>query len=105
MPFRILVGFEQTLMAQWTCPVDNTAYLTSYYAATSTNKVSDIQLYVRPFGGVFNVKHVVLVNLGHIHHVFDFPLAIEAKSDVRVMGAAVGGGGIISAGFDLWFET
>ncbi len=102
---QILVGMEQTLRALWTCPVANTAFITNYYASTSTNKVTEIDLYVRPFGGVFNVKHIILVNQGTYQHEFDFPIAVPGKSDVRVMASAVGGGGEVSAGFDLWFET
>jgi hypothetical protein len=96
---------QQTLMALWTCPVDHTAYLTSYYSSTSTNKVTEVHLYIRPFGGVFNAKHVILVNAGSYNHQFDFPIVIAAKSDVVVRASAVGGGGEVSAGFDLWFET
>ena len=92
-------------MALWTCPVGNTAYLTSYYAATSTAKVTEIHLHVRPFAGVFNIKQVILVNAGAYIHRFDFPLVIAAKSDILVEASADGGGGEVSAGFDLWFET
>ena len=102
---KILTGMEQTLMALWSCPVSNTAYLTSYYAATSTNKVTEVHLYVRPFGGVFNIKHIILINQGAYAHKFDFPILVAAKSDIKVMAIATGGGGEISAGFDLWFET
>ena len=102
---KILIGMEQTLMALWTCPVDNTAYITSYYAATSTAKVTEVHLYVRPFGGVFNIKHIILINQGAYTHSFDFPVSVAAKSDIKVMAIATGGGGEISAGFDLWFET
>jgi len=102
---QILIGKEQTLMALWTCPVGNTAYLTSYYAATSTTKVTEVDLYVRPFGGVFNVKHIILINAGAYYHKFDFPLSVAAKSDILIKASAAGGGGEVSAGFDLWFEA
>ena len=101
---QIQIGFEQTLMAQWTSPVGNNSFLTNYYAATSTNKVTEVHLYVRPFGGVFNIKHIILVNLGHVQHVFDFPRLVTEKSDIRILSSAVGGGGEVSAGFDLWYE-
>lgn len=102
---KILVGNEQTLMALWTCPVGYTAYLTSYYAATSSNKVTSVCLFVRPFGGVFNVKAAISINQGHTNHPYEFPIPIQAKSDVVIKAAAVAGGGIVSAGFDLWFEA
>lgn len=101
---QVLIGMEQTLMALWTCPVGNTAYLTKYYAATSTAKVTEVHLYVRPFGGVFNIKHIISINSGAYSHGFDFPIIIAAKSDIVIKATAAGGGGEVSAGFDLWFE-
>ena len=101
---QIKIGMEQTLMSLWTVPDGRTAYFVNYYAATSTNKVTEVHLYVRPFGGVFNIKHIILVNLGHVQHNFIFPWAVGEKSDVVVRASAVGGGGEISAGFELWYE-
>ena len=60
---------------------------------------------IRPFGGVFNIKHLITINQGEAQHHFDFPVVIQAKSDVAVWASAVGGGGEVSAGFDLWFEA
>ena len=63
-----------------------------------------MHLYVRPFGGVFNIKNVILINSGAYRHPYDFPLTIDPKSDVVIKAAATGGGGEVSAGFDLWYE-
>jgi hypothetical protein len=101
---KVLIGNEQTLMAMWTCPVDYKAYITHYYASTSTAKVSEVGLFVKPFGGVFNNKSAIDINQGYMHHRYDFPIEISAKSDVLIKGATTGAGGVISAGFDLWFE-
>ncbi|KKN73939.1 hypothetical protein LCGC14_0395040 [marine sediment metagenome] len=102
---QIIIGNEQTLMALWSCPVGNTAYLTNFFASTSSNKITSVRLFVRPFGGVFNIKASLSINQGHMIHHYDFPVVIAAKSDVKIMASAVGGGGIVSAGFDLWFES
>ncbi|KKN78277.1 hypothetical protein LCGC14_0351360 [marine sediment metagenome] len=102
---QAIIGNDQTLMALWSCPVGNTAFLTHFFASTSSNKVTSVELFVRPFGGVFNVKAALSINQGHMIHQYDFPVVISAKSDVKIMASAVGGGGIVSAGFDLWFET
>jgi len=95
---------QQTLMSLWTVPLSKTAYLTRIYASTSTAKVSEIHLYVRPFGGVFNIKYIISLNANVYSHVYDFPISVAAKSDIKVMASAAGGGGEISAGFDLWYE-
>jgi hypothetical protein len=102
---QVVIGLEQTLMAQWTCPVDNQAFLTHLYASTSTVKVTEIHLYTRPFGGVFNIKYIITLNASAYAQRYDFPLNISAKSDIRIMASAVGSGGEVSAGFDLWYET
>ena len=102
---KILTGNEQTLMALWTCPVDNTGYLTGYYAATSASKVTTVKLFVRPFGGVFNLKHLVVLNATMQQHEFKFPITVAAKSDIAITAIATGGGGSVSAGFDLWYEA
>ncbi len=102
---KILIGAEQTLMSLFTVPVGNTAYLTHFWASTSTNKVTTVNLYVRPFGGVFNIKASMSINQGYSRHHYDFPVPIAAKSDIKIMASAVAGGGIVSAGFDLWYET
>ena len=101
---QIKIGMEQTLMAMWTVPVGKTAYMTSYYAGTSSAKVTNVYLFVRPYGGVFNIKNQIILNQGTTSRTFDFPLIIAAKSDIRVQATAAGGGGAIVAGFDLWYE-
>ena len=101
----VVIANEQTLMAQWTCPVGNTGRLTHLYGGTSQIKATEIHLYVREFGGVFNIKFIMSVNAGVHEHFYDFPIPISAKADVRITALASGGGGEVSAGFDLWYET
>ena len=101
---QITAEMNQTLMALWTVPAGYSAWLTSFYASTSTAKVSEVHLYVRPYRQVFQIKHVLLINAGTAHHKYDLPIQIEAHSDIQVVGKAVGGGGEMSAGFDLWYE-
>jgi hypothetical protein len=102
---QVLIGMEQTLMAQWTVPVDNVAYMTSFYASTSSDKVTEVHLYYRPFGGVFNVKHVISIAKGAHSHEWKMPPSYAAKGDIVIRASATGGGGDVSAGFDLWFEA
>ncbi len=101
---KILTGNEQTFMSLFTVPVGFTAYVTRFYASTSSNKITDVHLLVRPFGGVFNAKAPISINQGRSEHPYDFPLPATAKSDIAIRASAVGAGGIVSAGFDLWYE-
>ena len=102
---QILIGLEQTAMALWTCPTGHKAFLTSFYAATSSNKVTEVVLFYRPFGTVFRIQHFMSLNQGFEQHHFDFPVHIPAKADIVIQASATGGGGEVSGGFDLWFET
>ena len=90
---QILIGNEQTLMAQWTVPIATTAYVTSFYASTSSNKVTHVQLFYRPFGGVFNIKHIITINQSSYTHRYDFPVSYDAKGDLVIRASSVGGGG------------
>lgn len=101
---QVLAAAQQTLMALWTVPTGKTAYIDSFYASTSSDKVTEIWLYVRPFGQVFNVKHVITIAKGAFSHEWHYPLVVNAKSDIKIMALASGGGGDVSAGFDLWYE-
>ncbi len=101
---QITAQMNKTLMALWTVPNGYTAYMTGYYAATTSNKITEVHLYVRPFGEVFQIKHIISINQGLEVHPFDFPVEIYEKSDIMVQASAVGGGGEVSAGFDLWYE-
>ena len=95
---------QQTLMALWTVPTGKTAYLTHIYASTGTAKVTEIHVYARPFGGVFNIKYIISLLGNAFTHRYDFPFSIAGKSDIKIMASATGGGGEVSAGFDLWYE-
>ena len=102
---KILIGKEQTLMALMTIPNDCCkGYMTSFYASTSVVKATQVEIYVRPFGGVFNVKGAISINAGYAQHKWDFPVPVEAKSDIAIRASASGGGGIVTAGFDMWLE-
>lgn len=101
---QISLGFNQTLMALWTVPRNFESYMQSFYGATALDKATEIHLYVRPFGEVFQIKKIVSVAAGSERIIYDFPLPIPEKADVAIRGIASGGGGEISAGFDLWLE-
>ena len=103
---QISVGRNQTLMAIWSVPNDFTAYLTNFYAsaAATTVKTSEISLWVRPFGGVFQIKKIFSINSGTTAQIkYDFPLKILEKSDVRIT-ANSNASSDVSAGFDAWYE-
>jgi len=104
------VGNNQTLMAIYTVPNGKTAYLRSFFAATSgaskaTSYVTD--LWARPFGQVFQLKHrTALDDTGTSHYMHSYvePPSYPAKTDLRMTAAIQSGtvtGASVSAGFDL----
>lgn len=98
-------GDNQTLMALWTVPSNHTAFMTSLYVSSAiVNKSTLICLFIKPFGEVFQVKQVYNIEAGAIGREFTLPLKIEEKSDIEVRSSASGGGGSVSAAFDVWYE-
>jgi len=102
---RIVSQFNQTLMAMWTVPANKTAFLTRAFASSDSNLATEIHVYVRPFGSIFQIKRILTILNVPIESDWEFPLQISARSDVKIMATAAGGGGNVSAGFDLWFEN
>jgi hypothetical protein len=105
----ITVPFNQTQMAMYTVPAGKTAYLTRYYGMVNKKQTAsvEIEVYVRPFGQVFQLKHNgVIASGGDAHWDFSFfpsspPMKIEEKSDIKIVGIASAAGVDTSAGFDL----
>lgn len=103
-------GNNQTLMSIYTVPLGKTAYLEDFFASVvGANKSGDyvIEVYARPFGGVFQLKHKSAVNEAgstHIQHKYGVPEIFVAKTDIelRVSISTVGvSGADITGGFDF----
>lgn len=96
---------NQTLMAIYTIPAGSTGHLLSWYAATSANLVAVPELYIRPFGEVFQVKATVEINQEPYKDAWEVPDTITEKSDIEMRATVSGGGGAVSGGFTLWHAT
>jgi len=95
----------QSLMAIWTVPDGFTAYLTNFYAATALAKATNVSIYVRAPGEAWQVKRTVNINAAARDFTYPFPLKITQRSDVAIRANAAGGGGLVDAGFNLWYEA
>ena len=103
---QITALLNQTQMALWTVPAGYTAYLSSFFAASSVaNKVVNVYLFVRPCGQVFQLKNRIIINAGTSLRGYDFPVVIPGKSDIEIRAQAAVGAGEVAAGFDLWYES
>jgi hypothetical protein len=106
------VGSNQTEMALFTVPAGYTAYMAAMYASTAgASKTTSylIKMYIRPFGGVFQLKHRrAITDNKDLERRFWFPEKASEKSDIRMTAqiTALGvTGGNVSAGFDLVMEA
>jgi hypothetical protein len=105
---QISTGFNQTLMAIYQVPANKTAYVFHYYAAINKALTSgvgcDIGLQVKPFGEVYQYKHILGLQIGgasYLRHDFGIPLECTQKSILKVIASTTANNTDISAGFDL----
>ena len=102
----IAAGNNQTLMALYSVARNKTAFMLSFYSSLSkkTTATCTVRVYVRPFGGVFQLKHsdsISNVGSGNHDHVYGTPLKIESKSDIIMRADSNANDTGVSAGFDL----
>ncbi len=102
----IQIAREQTLMVLYTVPADTTGYLLQWYASASKKKdqLSDVELLFRPFGGVFQLKHVsslAATGSSKVQHDYSIPLVLAAKTDVVLRADTSKDNGAVSGGFDI----
>jgi len=103
---RIEIGYNQTLMALMSIKTGYMAFIRkAYFSSSVANKTTDCSVWVRPFGGVFQIKKLLTIAVGAIEVEIDPPLAVDAKSDIELRALVSGGSGRVSAGFDGWMET
>ena len=103
-------GNNQTLMALYTIPNGKTGYMRDWYASSSgasknTNYVID--LYARPTGQVFQLKHKASISdaaSSYIKHDYVEPEVFSAKTDIELRAQITDSPiteGSVSAGFDI----
>jgi hypothetical protein len=89
---------NQTLMAIWTVPNNHTLYLTSYYFTSENSQPAVVEMYARPFGEVFQIKHRLDIGsslpIGEI-----LPFKFIEKTDIDMRGLAQTGQHRVAAGF------
>ncbi len=95
--------FNQTLMATWTVPAGYSAYITSWYLGTVSNKNTELTLFIRPFGEVFQAKRHIHIIQSTYNRKLDYPEPATEKSEIEIRGMASGGGGDVSVGFSAWY--
>jgi hypothetical protein len=101
----IAIGVNnQTQMALFTIPAGHVGYITGIYASTSSTKLVSSGLFIREYGGVFQIKHLKEFTQGVWDKNFPIPLKVKGMSDIAMKAKVTVAGGDIAAGFDLWYE-
>jgi len=105
---QITATFNQTLMAIYTVPANQTGYGYKVYA--SLNKGSgagssgNIMFWVREVGGVFRLRFIIgLQTAGNsqVTQEFKFPVSLAEKTDIYLSASVSANSTDVSAGFDI----
>jgi uncharacterized protein YdeI (BOF family) len=103
---------NQTLMAVYTVPAGKTAYMRDWYAAGSnatggffgTDGSATIKLKARPFGQVFQLKHISSIKSNGstaYQHKYEEPEVFTEKTDIILEANTSVDGSAIAGGFDI----
>ena len=109
---KIIAGNNQTLMSLYTIPAGKAGYVRRFYASFAATSVKDpYSVLIRSWardnenGYAFQLKHSLSLDKGGttaFERVFDPPLKMPAKTDVRMSAHASGSAAYVSSGFDLF---
>jgi len=102
---QIAVGRNQTEMAMWTVPAGHDFFMIKLWASESASQATQITLWARPLGGVFQNKMTFVLNGSVLMRDFFLPLKFIEKTDIEVRASTAVGSGNVAAGFDGWYET
>jgi len=103
-------GNNQTLMALYTIPAGKTGYMRSWFSATSgANKNTNyiIDLFARPDGQVFQLKHKSAISdnaNSYIQHQYTEPEVFNEKTDIELRATITDSpitAASVSGGFDI----
>jgi len=103
----ISIGNNQTLMAIYTVPAGYTAYMRVWFASLAGAKrvnVSNIRMFARPFGQVFQLKHDASINASgssNMPHLYAEPKKFAEKTDIEIRCNTDENDAGVSGGFDL----
>jgi len=100
-------GNNQTLMALYTVPNGHTGYMRDWYASTAGAKRDSqhsVELRARPFGQVFQLKHLSNISVtgtSYVQHQYEEPEVFVAKTDIEMRMDTDTDIAGVSAGFDI----
>ena len=101
---QISAGYNQTLMAVYTIPAGNSrAFLLNWHGNLGKGKDAEMTLWVREYGGVFQVKDLARAYQAALERNYQIALKIPEKADVEIRAVSENASTPVGAGFDLFF--
>jgi hypothetical protein len=100
----ITIGKGQTQFCIYQIPAGYSGYLERYQGGMNGGALLDLELWNKPFGGIYNLKGTLLLNLtGNSYQCreYETPLKFEAKSIVKLTGTASANNTDVVGGFDI----
>lgn len=104
---QVAIGNNQTLMAIYTIPKGKTGYLVKGTASLAglTNAYNIAgEVFMRPYGQVFQLKNTFGVNStgsSYFGHEYLIPLKITERTDIKVRGMSSKADGVLNATFEV----
>lgn len=101
---RILIGTNQSQIAIYQIPSGCTGYMSNYEGGMQGGGTLDLKCFIKPFGGVYNLKGTLALNLtgsSYSKKEFYTPLKITEKSIIKMTGVANMNNTEVHASFDL----
>lgn len=94
-------GNNQTLMSQYTIPNGKSGYLYSGYATINKGGDASVKFWLRPEGGIFQLKQKINIYQSTYIRPFVVPLKLDTKTDVKVTATTTNNNVSVQTGYDL----
>lgn len=100
----ITIGKAETQFCFYQVPAGFTAYLENYQGGINGGALCDLELFAKPFGGVYNLKGTMLLNLtGNSYSQRDYktPIPFTEKTIIKLSATASANNTDVVGSFDL----
>ena len=91
--------------AIWTVPSGQRFIMLEWHGGELAAKESHILLYIREYGGVWQLKRDVILKDNYFHLPMVMPPVIPARADIELRCTATAGSGILFGGFSGFYEA
>lgn len=100
----VTIGKAQTQFCVYQVPSGYTGFLEQFGGGTQGGGTLDLELSIKPFGGVYNLRNKIALNItgtSNADYDYKYPLKILEKSIIKLTGTANTNNTDVSGYFDL----